>query len=254
MLGWRRRRGRCQLVGWPQVRGWLVRRAGVRGVSRPHWRQSGSRLPSRAARAFVGAQPGADCVADPSLQAAQCFLVGLPFGDFALVVGPAVAVGMRDLSDRGHMDRVIEPAVAAQRQLVDLLLTLGISAAHASQMHDPACNFHPVQLDRVFLRSVMASPDTTSGMASAPQTGPATIATGSAGAAGSSSRRAHGAPRSTPSRVMDSAGERSHARTHSRNRRQTAALSAPGALPRSAFSQRHSARRQCSVMPKRGAF
>jgi hypothetical protein len=29
-------------VGWAEAREWLVRRAGVRGVSRPPWRQSGS--------------------------------------------------------------------------------------------------------------------------------------------------------------------------------------------------------------------
>src|SRR5690349_22474604 len=32
---------------------------------------------------------------------------------------------MRDLSDRGHVDRVVEPAVAAQRQPVDLLFAGG---------------------------------------------------------------------------------------------------------------------------------
>src|SRR5215470_10977107 len=36
------RRERCQLVGWLQVWEWLARRVGVRGVSRPPWRQRGS--------------------------------------------------------------------------------------------------------------------------------------------------------------------------------------------------------------------
>jgi len=34
--------GRAAAVGWVQVREWLGRRAGVRGVSRPRWRQSRS--------------------------------------------------------------------------------------------------------------------------------------------------------------------------------------------------------------------
>jgi hypothetical protein len=43
--------------------------------------------------------------------------VGLPLGELALVAGAAAAVGVPDLGDRGHMDRVVETPVAAQRQL-----------------------------------------------------------------------------------------------------------------------------------------
>ncbi len=61
-----------------------------------------------------------DRVADPALETAERLLVGLALGDLPLVVGAAVAVLVPDLGDRGHMDRMIEPPVSAQRQPVDL--------------------------------------------------------------------------------------------------------------------------------------
>jgi hypothetical protein len=79
-------------------------------------------LPSQARRTSIGSQPGVDGVGDPPLEAAQGFFAGLPLGDLALVVGAAVAVSMRDLGDRGHVDGVVEPAVAARRQPAGLLL------------------------------------------------------------------------------------------------------------------------------------
>jgi hypothetical protein len=71
-------------------------------------------LPSRARLAGIGAQPGVEGVADPPFEAAQRLLVGLPLGELALVVGAAVAVLVPDLGDRGHMDGMVEAAVAAQ--------------------------------------------------------------------------------------------------------------------------------------------
>jgi tetratricopeptide (TPR) repeat protein len=75
-------------------------------------------LPSRALRAGgccgppgVGHQPGVDRVADPALEAAQRLLAGLALGDFLVVVGPAVAVLVADLADRGHVDRMVEAPV-----------------------------------------------------------------------------------------------------------------------------------------------
>jgi hypothetical protein len=70
-------------------------------------------LPSRArlrgcrAVAGIGLQAGVDRVADPPLEAAQRFLVGLALGDLALVVGAAVAVSVPDLGDGGDVDRVL---------------------------------------------------------------------------------------------------------------------------------------------------
>jgi hypothetical protein len=61
----------------------------------------------------VGPQAGKDGVADLPFQAAQGFLAGLAFGQFLVVIGAARAVLVADLGDRGHMDRVVEAAVAA---------------------------------------------------------------------------------------------------------------------------------------------
>src|SRR5262249_37769902 len=83
------------------------------------------RLPSRALRTGTRGAPGAghqrgvDRVADPPLEAAQRFLAGLAIGQLVVVVGPAWAVLVADRGDRGHVDRVVEPAVAAQREPVD---------------------------------------------------------------------------------------------------------------------------------------
>jgi hypothetical protein len=68
----------------------------------------------------VGLQAGEDGVADLPLQRAQGFFAGLAFGPFLVVVGAARAVLVPDLGDRGHVDRVVEPAVAAPGQPVDL--------------------------------------------------------------------------------------------------------------------------------------
>src|SRR6516165_7018125 len=53
-------------------------------------------------------------------EAAERLLVRLALSQLLVVVGPALAVLVPDLGDRGHVDRVVEPAVAAQRQPVDL--------------------------------------------------------------------------------------------------------------------------------------
>ena len=49
----------------------------------------------------------------------------LPSASFLLVVGAAVAVPVPDLGDRGHVDGVVDAAVAAQRQPVDLAVPGG---------------------------------------------------------------------------------------------------------------------------------
>jgi hypothetical protein len=81
-------------------------------------------LPSRARRlgagfAGVGAEPGVDGVADPAFETAEGFLGGLALGDLLVVVGAAVAVRVADLGDGGHVDGVVEPAVAAQGEPVN---------------------------------------------------------------------------------------------------------------------------------------
>jgi hypothetical protein len=77
----------------------------------------------------VGLEPGVDDVADLALERAKRFLACLAFGDLAVEVGPAGAVLVSDLGDRGHVDGVVEPPVAAQRQPVDLPL-LGLPWSH----------------------------------------------------------------------------------------------------------------------------
>ena len=54
------------------------------------------------------------------LRDAERFFVGLALGELAVVVGPAVAVAVADLGDRGHVDGVVEAPVPAPRQPVDL--------------------------------------------------------------------------------------------------------------------------------------
>jgi hypothetical protein len=51
--------------------------------------------------------------------------VGLALGQLLVVVGPALAALVPDLADRGHMDRVVEAPVAAQRQPACLLAAGG---------------------------------------------------------------------------------------------------------------------------------
>ena len=68
----------------------------------------------------IGLEAGVDGVADLAFQRAQGFFAGLAFGQFLLVVGVALAVPVADLGDRGHVDGVVEPAVAAPGQPPDL--------------------------------------------------------------------------------------------------------------------------------------
>src|SRR5215831_10260214 len=75
--------------------------------------------------AGVGLEAGVDGVADLPLQAAQGLFAGLAFGQFLVVVGAARAVPVADLGDRGHVDGVVDPAVAAPGQPVDLPLARG---------------------------------------------------------------------------------------------------------------------------------
>src|SRR5215472_5171687 len=106
--------------GWSEELACGVRagRAGCRDVPR---------LPSRARRsaaglcglAGVGAQAGVDGVADPALEAAQGFLGCLALGDLLVVILAAVAVRVAELGDGGHVDGVVEAAVAALGQPVD---------------------------------------------------------------------------------------------------------------------------------------
>jgi hypothetical protein len=58
-------------------------------------------------------EAGVDGVADLPLQAAQGLFGSLAFGQLPLVVGAALAVPVADLGDRGHVDGVVEPPVAA---------------------------------------------------------------------------------------------------------------------------------------------
>ena len=46
-------------------------------------------------------------------EGAECFLLGLAFGNAALDVGAALGVGLAELADRGHVERVVEVAVPA---------------------------------------------------------------------------------------------------------------------------------------------
>ena len=46
--------------------------------------------------------------------------MGFALGYLAVVVGAAVAVGVPDLGDRGHVEGVVDAPVPAQRQAVDL--------------------------------------------------------------------------------------------------------------------------------------
>jgi len=68
----------------------------------------------------ISLRAGEDGVADLAFQAAQRFFAGLALGQLLVVVGAARAVLVPDLGDRGHVDRVVEPAVAAPGQPADL--------------------------------------------------------------------------------------------------------------------------------------
>jgi hypothetical protein len=77
-------------------------------------------LPSRAFSGWragdcgVGAEAGVDGVADLPLEAAEGIFMGFSRCYFPVVVGAAVAVGVADLGDRGHMDGVVHAPVPAQ--------------------------------------------------------------------------------------------------------------------------------------------
>jgi hypothetical protein len=106
-------------AGWGQVREWLVRRAGVRGASRPRWRQSRSPVAPRTAcrgAGGVGLQVPADAAADLAFQCSQFLFRCLALGDFLVVAGAAIAGPVADLGDRGHVDGVVQAPVPAQRE------------------------------------------------------------------------------------------------------------------------------------------
>jgi len=73
-----------------------------------------------AAAGGAGLEPGVDDVAELALERAERFLAGLALGDLAVEVGTAGAVGVPDLGDRGHVNGVAVPPVAAQGEPVDL--------------------------------------------------------------------------------------------------------------------------------------
>jgi hypothetical protein len=84
-------------------------------------------LPSRAVRGGrgtpgVGLEAGEDGVADLALQRPQGFFAGLALGQLLVVAGAALAVPVADLGDRGHVDDMVEAAVSAPGQPVDLAL------------------------------------------------------------------------------------------------------------------------------------
>jgi hypothetical protein len=76
-------------------------------------------LPSRALSAGgclagAGLEAGEDGVADLALEAPERFLVRLSLGQLLVVIGPAVAVPVPDLSNGGHVDGVVDAPAAAQ--------------------------------------------------------------------------------------------------------------------------------------------
>jgi hypothetical protein len=73
----------------------------------------------------VGLEAGEDGVADPPFEGRQRFLVRLSLGRLLLVIRAAAAVPVPDLGDRGHVDGVVDAAVAAQRQPADLAVPGG---------------------------------------------------------------------------------------------------------------------------------
>jgi hypothetical protein len=80
-------------------------------------------LPSRAllaGLAGIGLKAAEDGVADLALEGPQGLLVSLSLGHFLVVAGAALAVLVPELGYRGHVDRVVDTPVPAQRQPVDL--------------------------------------------------------------------------------------------------------------------------------------
>ena len=66
----------------------------------------------------VEAELSVDAVGDLALQRAHGFARFVAVGDLAVVVGAAFAVGVADLGDGDHVDRVVQRSVAASRQPV----------------------------------------------------------------------------------------------------------------------------------------
>jgi hypothetical protein len=64
-------------------------------------------------------------VADLALQRSARFLVRLAVGDLAVEVDTAVGVGLAQLADRGHVDGVVQLAVAAFGESVHDATTRG---------------------------------------------------------------------------------------------------------------------------------
>jgi hypothetical protein len=58
-------------------------------------------------------EAGVDGVADAPLEGAERFLAGLALSQLLVEAGAALAAGVADLGDRGHVDGVVEPPVAA---------------------------------------------------------------------------------------------------------------------------------------------
>jgi hypothetical protein len=88
------------------------------------------RLPSRALHTRgrapgIGPQPGEDGIADLAFQCAHGFFGSLAFSEFLVVAGTSPGVPVAELGDRGHVDRVVEAAVPAPAQPVDLALAGG---------------------------------------------------------------------------------------------------------------------------------
>ena len=76
-------------------------------------------MPSRALRpgrcglAGVGLEAGEDGVADFALEGPERLFVRFSLGQLLLVVGAAFAVLVAELGYRGHVDGVVDAAVAA---------------------------------------------------------------------------------------------------------------------------------------------
>ena len=101
-------------------------------MSRPRWSQSRSpvALPGHlrwllAGSLGAGEEAGVDGVADLPLEGPERLFARLALGCFLVVVSAAVAVLVPDLGDRGHVDRVVDAAVAAQRQAAGLAVPGG---------------------------------------------------------------------------------------------------------------------------------
>src|SRR5947209_18402708 len=90
------------------------------GICRPRWIQSRPCLPSRTPSCLVrgvGAELSVDGVTDASFEAAHRFLARLPGSLFGEVLGAGGSV-VRDLGQRGDVDRMVQLAVAVWVQPV----------------------------------------------------------------------------------------------------------------------------------------